>query len=155
MVILSFSCGYTHTHTHARSPVLVETHAGSLDVLRWSESRWETHFEHICVYNLSFGLCMETQPYSSLVLTWNRETHARSYAFGPNQQETPTRSQYVPCIFLCRVCLCSCPSVPNCRREKNTRFVILQRWSHRANIWCSCHVSGPGVLPWSIKLAKP
>ena len=53
---------------------------------------------------------------------------------------------------------CACVAVQvllTSAEKKNTRFAILQRWSHGANIWCSCHVSGPEVLPWSIKLAKP
>ena len=111
MVILWFSCGYM-----VRPHVLVETHATSLDVLRWSESRWK-HILNTYAFTISlldFG--WKHNRFITCFDMKSRNTCACSYAFGPNQQETPTRSQYFPCIFLCRVCLCSCPSVPNFRR---------------------------------------
>ena len=143
-----------HADTHARSHVLLETHAESLDVLRWSESRWK----HILnTYAFTISLLDFVWKHNRIHhLFWNEiEKHMRVLMLLVLTNRKHLRVLSIFHVFSYAVCLCSCPSVPNFRREKNTRFAILQRWSHRANIWCSCHVSGPEVLPWSIKLAKP
>ena len=75
-----------------------------------------TFWTHTRLQSLFWTLYGNTTVFITCFDMKSRNTCACSYAFGPNQQETPTRSQYFPCIFLCRVCLCSCPSVPNFRR---------------------------------------
>ena len=109
----------------------------------------ETHFEHIC---FTISLLDFVWKHNRIHhLFWNEiEKHMRVLMLFVLTNRKHLRVLSIFHAFSYAVCLCSCPSVINFRREKNTRFAILQRWSHGANIWCSCHVSGPEVLPWSI-----
>ena len=65
-----------HADTHARSHVLLETHAESLDVLRWSESKWKHILNTFALQSLFWTLYGNTTVFITCFEMKSRNTCA-------------------------------------------------------------------------------
>ena len=144
---VSWSFFRFHADTHARSHVLLEKHAESLDVLRWSESRWK----HILnTYAFTISLLDFVWKHNRIHhLFWNEiEKHMRVLMLFVLTNRKHLRVLSIFHAFSYAVCLCSCPSVINFRREKKHKIcnpaTLVSRRQHLVQL--------PRFWPWSASL---